>query len=142
MVFAWWKKNWIWIVPTTVIFSNFITIIPVKGRSMSPLLNPNDDKERDIVLVFKTNNVNINDICILKHPMDMNLSLIKRIRGLPGDWAYFQNRGQTVPEGFVWVQSEEPYRAIDSREFGPIPRGLIVGKALAVIWPLGHIKWL
>jgi signal peptidase I len=109
---------------------------------MSPTLNPNDDKERDVVLVLKTNQVNINDICLLKHPMDLNLTLIKRIRGLPGDWAFYQNRGQTVPEGFVFVQSDEPYRTTDSREFGPIPRGLVVGKALAVIWPLSHIKWL
>ncbi len=30
----------------------------------------------------------------------------------------------------------------DSRLFGPIPKSLIVGRAVADIWPLSHIKGL
>jgi inner membrane protease subunit 2 len=64
------------------------------------------------------------------------------VKGVTGDWAYSQNKGQTVPEGHIWVQSEEPNQTVDSRELGPIPRGLLVGHAVAVIWPPTHIKLL
>jgi len=30
----------------------------------------------------------------------------------------------------------------DSRFFGPIPRSLIVGRAVAVVWPISHAKGL
>ena len=135
-----WKKYY-WILPTSVFLNAFFTIKCIKGRSMTPTLNPPDDTERDIVLVLKTQDVEINDICVLKHPNDASLTLVKRIRGLQGDWAYYDNKGTTVPEGFAFVQSDEPFETTDSRSFGPVPRGLIVGRVLGVIWPLGHLKW-
>jgi inner membrane protease subunit 2 len=122
--------------------NEFFTISNIKGRSMTPTLNPNNDQERDVVLVYKTQQVEMNDICIFKHPMNMALNLIKRVRGIQGDWCYYQNKGQTIPQGSVWFQGDESFRSLDSRDFGPVPRGLIIGKAIAIIWPLSRIKWL
>jgi signal peptidase I len=47
-----------------------------------------------------------------------------------------------IPEGEYYVMGDNRTDSEDSRFFGPIPRSLIVGRAVAVIWPLGHIKGL
>jgi signal peptidase I len=47
-----------------------------------------------------------------------------------------------IPQGEYFVMGDNRTDSEDSRFFGPIPRSLIVGRAVAVIWPLGHIKGL
>jgi signal peptidase I len=47
-----------------------------------------------------------------------------------------------IPEGDYFVMGDNRTDSEDSRFFGPIPKSLIVGRAVAVIWPLGHIKGL
>jgi signal peptidase I len=46
----------------------------------------------------------------------------------------------TVPASSVFVLGDNRGESDDSRSFGPIPESSIVGKALFVIWPLGHVK--
>ncbi len=45
-----------------------------------------------------------------------------------------------IPAGEYFVMGDNRTDSEDSRFFGPIPRSLIVGRSVAVIWPLGHIK--
>jgi signal peptidase I len=47
-----------------------------------------------------------------------------------------------IPEGEYYVMGDNRTDSEDSRFFGPIPKSLIVGRAVAVIWPLGNIKGL
>lgn len=47
-----------------------------------------------------------------------------------------------IPPGEYYVMGDNRKDSEDSRFFGPIPRSLIVGRAVAVVWPLGHIKGL
>jgi len=47
-----------------------------------------------------------------------------------------------IPAGDYYVMGDNRTDSEDSRFFGPIPRSLIVGRAVAVIWPLGHVKGL
>jgi signal peptidase I len=47
-----------------------------------------------------------------------------------------------IPAGDYFVMGDNRTDSEDSRFFGPIPKSLIVGRAVAVIWPLGHIKGL
>lgn len=47
-----------------------------------------------------------------------------------------------IPVGYYYVMGDNRTDSEDSRFFGPIPKSLIVGRAVAVIWPLGHIKGL
>ena len=48
----------------------------------------------------------------------------------------------TIPAGEYFVMGDNRTNSEDSRFFGPIAKSLIVGRAVAVIWPLGHSKGL
>ncbi len=47
-----------------------------------------------------------------------------------------------IPPGEYYVMGDNRTDSEDSRFFGPIPGSLIVGRAVAVVWPLSHIKGL
>ncbi|MGH9080879.1 MAG: signal peptidase I [Acidimicrobiales bacterium] len=47
-----------------------------------------------------------------------------------------------IPAGEYFVMGDNRRDSEDSRFFGPIPKSLIVGRAVAVVWPLGHVKGL
>jgi signal peptidase I len=47
-----------------------------------------------------------------------------------------------IPAGDYYVMGDNRTDSEDSRFFGPIPKSLIVGRAVAVVWPFGHIKGL
>lgn len=61
---------------------------------------------------------------------------------LPGDAnQQFNMPGPvTVPAGEYFVMGDNRTDSEDSRFFGPIPKALIVGRAVAVVWPLSHAK--
>ncbi|KAB5519997.1 hypothetical protein DKX38_024316 [Salix brachista] len=69
-------------------------------------------------------------------PSDHKQKLIKRIIGLPGDWIGTpQNDVIKIPEGHCWVEGDNPVSSMDSRTFGPIPLGLVHGRATTIVWP-------
>ncbi len=46
----------------------------------------------------------------------------------------------TIPAGEYFVMGDNRTDSEDSRYFGPIPKALIVGRAMAVVWPLSQAK--
>ena len=45
-----------------------------------------------------------------------------------------------IPAGDYYVMGDNRTDSEDSRYFGPIPKSLIVGRAVAVVWPLDQAK--
>jgi signal peptidase I len=60
-------------------------------------------------------------------PQQSNITVLKRRRSA----AVLE-----VPEGHIWVEGDNPWNSTDSRNYGPLPASLIVGRVFCRIWPL------
>ena len=43
---------------------------------------------------------------------------------------------EIVPDGHLWVEGDNSINSADSRTYGPVPSGLVVGKVWLRVWPL------
>jgi len=48
---------------------------------------------------------------------------------------------ETIPTNDYYVLGDNRADSCDSRYWGPVPRSLIVGKVVAIFWPLSHLHW-
>jgi len=67
----------------------------------------------------------------------------------PGDAPSSMDFDITVPKGSVWVMGDHRSDSSDSRyhdngsgKTGSVAESLIVGRAVALVWPLDHLTWL
>ncbi|GKV21965.1 hypothetical protein SLEP1_g31881 [Rubroshorea leprosula] len=129
------------------------SISPVHGYSMSPTLNPKTNTlpelfSRDYVLMEKLclqrYRFSHGDVVAFSSPENYKQKLIKRIIGLPGDWVAVPHSYDVVrvPEGHCWVEGDNSANSKDSRSLGPIPLGLICGRATHIVWPPRRISKL
>jgi signal peptidase I len=103
-------------------------------------------------------------------PILMVKDLVKRVIGLPGETISSGPRGevfingklidqpwltaaaradpgppittQKIPKGDIFVMGDNRGSSDDSRDYGPVPESLIVGRAVLGFWPLSRIHWL
>jgi len=77
-------------------------------------------------------------------PLDPAHQVLKRVMGLPGDVVCVDPTGErrladvewcTVPAGHVWLAGDNQSNSTDSRDYGPVPMGLIRGKIVARVRP-------
>jgi signal peptidase I len=133
--------------------------VRVEGTSMLPRL---EDHDRLFInkFVYHVTAIERGDIVVFHYPRDPEKSYIKRVIAVPGDrlridrgvvWlngkalneAYvpeeFRDRRSMaeldVPEGSYFMMGDHRSISSDSREFGPVERDLIYGKAVFVYWP-------
>jgi len=121
-----------------------------------------EDRDRLFInkFVYRISAIDRGDVVVFHYPRDPEKSYIKRVIALPGDrlridrgqvWLngdrltesyvpemYRDNRSMAeivVPEGFYFMMGDHRSISSDSREFGPVDRSLIYGKAVFVYWP-------
>lgn len=149
----------------SVLVSFFIILfvyqpVKVEGGSMEPGL---EDQERIFInkLVYRWENIGRGDIVVFRYPRDPHKSFIKRVIGLPGDrvriaFGHVYLNSEPVDEAYVpedfldtrsypetvvpantyFVLGDHRSMSNDSRDFGPVPRSYIYGKAVFGYWPM------
>ncbi len=133
--------------------------VRVEGTSMLPQL---EDQDRLFInkFVYHFTSIERGDIVVFHYPLDPEKSYIKRVIAVPGDrleidrgtvWVNGVRQIETyvpaefrdsrsyaeivVPEDSYFMMGDHRSISSDSREFGPVMRSLIYGKAVFVYWP-------
>lgn len=133
--------------------------VRVEGTSMLPRL---EDSDRLFInkFVYHFAAIERGDVVVFHYPRDPEKSYIKRVIALPGDriwiaqgevWVngkplresyvpqeYRDNRSMAdtiVPPNCYFMMGDHRSISSDSREFGPVQRSLIYGKAVFIYWP-------
>jgi signal peptidase I len=158
-------RSWTRDLVISVIVSVFIILflyqpVRVEGTSMLPQL---EDQDRLFInkFAYRIGEIHRGDVVVFRYPHDETKSYIKRVIALPGDdlridhgvvyvngkplreryvpsW-YRDDRSQpemVLPEGEYFVMGDHRSISSDSRDFGPVPRDLIYGRAAFVYWPM------
>ena len=140
--------------------TNVAAIRKVEGPSMSPTLNENEfteekfaDRDKlnptrdpiiynDLVWFSRKFELQRGDIIYVADPKRQNISLVKRVIGLPGDTivplGFNQEKKDPVKlsKNQVWIESDcGGFKYRDSNHFGPVHIKTIQGKASYVINP-------
>ncbi|XP_071691885.1 mitochondrial ATP-independent inner membrane protease subunit 1a [Rutidosis leptorrhynchoides] len=127
-------------VTNTYIFSPTL----VYGPSMLPTLNLTGDVVLSEYISHRLGKVGPGDVVLIQSPENPRKMITKRIVAMEGESVSFlvdpsrsdRSRTVTVPKGHVWIQGDNIYASNDSRNFGPIPYGLIQGKVCCRVWPV------
>lgn len=133
--------------------------VKVEGTSMTPSLN---DQERIFInkFVYRWESIDRGDVVVFRYPNDQNKSYIKRVIAVPGDSiqisfgrVYVNGRllyepyvaetstdersypETVVPPESYFLLGDHRNLSSDSRDFGPVPRDFIYGKAVFAYWP-------
>ncbi len=99
--------------------------VEVAGGSMVPALRPGD-----WLVATRRGRIRRGSVIVLAHP-EMELDLVKRVRGIPGDVV----DGRLLGHDEYLVVGDNPAASTDGRGFGPVPRRAIEGVVRARYWP-------
>ena len=139
--------------------------IRVESISMQPTLFPGDYVIVNKLVYRFTNTPKRGDVIVFKYPPDPTaIPYIKRVIGLPGDQVHIAggkvyingqlmlepwlkvttNRGGdwTVPAGNIFVMGDNRNNSSDSRSWGFVPLGNIIGRAELIYLPPQHWAFL
>jgi signal peptidase I len=146
-------------VASVLIITFLYQPVRVEGTSMLPRL---EDRDRLFInkFVYHISAIERGDVVVFHYPRDPEKSYIKRVIALPGDrlridhgivWLngkrllenyvpeeYRDSRSyaeMVIPEDTYFMMGDHRSISSDSREFGPVERSLIYGKAVFVYWP-------
>ncbi len=140
--------------------------VRVEGTSMLPVLEDQDRLFINKLAYSRIGslmgqNIHRGDVVVFQYPHDHTKSYIKRVIALPGDdlridhgqvWVngrtlkepyvplkYEDDRSvpeEVIPQGQFFVMGDHRLISSDSRDFGPVDRDLIYGRAAFVYWPM------
>jgi signal peptidase I len=160
--------SWLRDLAVSIVVSTFIIIflyqpVRVEGTSMLPVL---EDQDRLFInkMAYRVGEIHHGDVVVFLYPHDHTKSYIKRVIALPGEEVridhgrvfvngkqvkekyvpsmYADDRSQPemlVPDHEYFVMGDHRSISSDSRDFGPVERDLIYGKAAFVYWPMDQL---
>lgn len=160
--------SWVRDLLVSIAVSTFIIVflyqpVRVEGTSMLPML---EDQDRLFInkIAYRVGEIQRGDVVVFQYPRDRSKSYIKRVIALPGDRLRIEDgrvfvNGKRLQEPYVpsrftddrsqaemvlpandyFVMGDHRSISSDSREFGPVDRGLIYGKAVFVYWPMEQV---
>lgn len=96
-----------------------------------------------------TSSIQVGDVVVVQHP-DKAGTVCKRVLGLAGDVLVSpprsiiqqqqRNRNSKnlllIPDGHFWLEGDNPRNSSDSRDYGPLPMALLVGRVICRVWPI------
>lgn len=108
---------------------------------MNPTLNCRGDVLFIEYLTPRFSKLHSGDVVVATKPTNPRISILKRIRGMPGEtiWVHPAHSSHpveiTVPHGHVWLEGDNRAQSTDSRHYGPVPLALVRGRARFRFWP-------
>jgi len=155
----WLRDLFVSAIASVLIITFLYQPVRVEGTSMLPRL---EDRDRLFInkFVYHVSAIKRDDVVVFHYPRDPEKSYIKRVIALPGDRlridhgvVYLNGKRLTenyvpeeyrdsrsmaemvIPEDTYFMMGDHRSISSDSREFGPVERSLIYGKAVFVYWP-------
>lgn len=136
----------------------------IPSGSMRPTL---EIRDRILVnkLIYRFRDPKRQEIIVFRYPVQPKRKFIKRVIGVAGDKVEivkgqvfvngkpleedytltkgYSNYGPvTVPEDNYFVLGDNRNNSEDSRFWGFVPRGNVIGQAFIIFWPFNRIQWL
>jgi signal peptidase I len=160
LMHSWLRDLVVSVVASALIIIFLYQPVRVEGTSMLPML---EDQDRLFInkLAYRVGEIHRGDVVVFLYPHDHEKSYIKRVIAGPGDdlkidhgrvyvngtpveepyvpKRFADDRSQpemTVPAHEYFVMGDHRSISSDSRDFGPVDRELIYGKAAFVYWPM------
>ena len=160
---GWARDLGISIVVSALIIVFLYQPVKVEGTSMLPGLT---DQERIFInkFVYHLEPIERGDIVVFLYPRDTSKSYIKRVIAVGGDRVaisdgrvyvngkrlrepyvpadFRDDRSMdeiTVPQGSYFMLGDHRSSSSDSRDFGPVERKYVYGKAVFVYWPMEKV---
>ncbi len=155
----WARDLLVSVLVSVVIITCLYQPVRVEGTSMQPGLR-NSDRLFINKFVYHFEKISRGDVVVFHYPLNPKESFIKRVIGLPGDHIRIDEgtvyiNGKALHEPYVperyrddrsmapgvvppheyFVMGDHRNISEDSRDFGPVPRDDIYGKASFVYWP-------
>ena len=140
---------WVVVPPLVLVHDRIGWIYGTRGKSMAPVLNPQDtwyDRYvSDVVLVLRESSgmceLARGDVVMAVEPQT-GCRIVKRLYAEDGQWVPRDGRYVQVSRGHIWLQGDCEEHSVDSRTFGPVPRGLVQGKVIMRLFPWWRPTWI
>ncbi|XP_022325691.1 mitochondrial inner membrane protease subunit 1-like [Crassostrea virginica] len=126
-----------------LLFANKVAwTIDLIGNSMYPAIHSSD---KALIEYLSVSNFKIQkgDIVILKNPYRPTGLVCKRVVGMEQDKITKEDgKVITVPKGHVWIEGDNKPESEDSRDYGPVPYGLLESRVFYRWWPTNRMGFL
>lgn len=118
-----------------------VSIVLLSGVSMEPTIYGGSVYLAERMSVRKQK-LKRGDIVGAKDMSDRHRYICKRIVALEGESVYIDKMKTRiwVPKGHVWLEGDNKNHSKDSREYGPVPYGLIHSKLLYKLYSKNGLK--